>query len=347
MSSRLNDAYQTLGLPQGSTLELVKKSHRDLVKQWHPDKFQESQQKLDATKRISEINAAYSYLTSIKRKSHNYTKSTTQRKPPNQNPTTPDSVGFKSTKESSKSTFDKKRRTQKKEPDFQFKQSKINSILSQLTRKRNLHKLLSHKKKHNSETKRIIEKERESWVKLRTKYDERTRIGLYRSFFNAVFFGRIIHFTSSSNLPGNFTIRDKYEIDLRHNLINDQLFYAINKGLNIILKNIIGFFTVVLFLYITLLHYGFGIIKSIEAYMLIEIGVLFQASLLFIPDNLFQRSMLWKYRHLEKREIQETFKNRTFPKTVNRIKHIMLSLKYILLFAYMYWFITGLEFNLI
>ncbi len=137
-------------------------------------------------------------------------------------------------------------------------------------------------------------------------------------------------------------MQEKYEIDLRHNLINDQIFYAINKGLNVLLKYLFGAFSVILFVFIMLMYYGYGIIPTLEQFLWLETGVFVQASLLFIPDNLLQRGMLWKFRHLQKNEIPETFKNRLFPGKWNRLKQVVLSTKYIVLFLYLHFFVRQL-----
>lgn len=348
MLSKLHQSYEKLGLPQGSSLEVVKKVHRDLVKKWHPDTYASNQEKRDATEKISEINAAYTYIKSIKNRARPEGKA--QTKSPAKTQSTYSSSAKTSHKRSAASSNQNPRtdpktnasQNRKKEKTYtqnEFVPSKIDQLLSKLTGKRILNHLHKHKRKHQNSSYRIVEKERAAWVKLREKYDDRTRLGLYRSFFNALVFGRIIYFqTASSALSSSFSMRDKYEIDLRHSLINDNLFYIINKGINIFLKYVIGILCLIQFFYFTLLFYGYNRIASVEEYLQIEFAVIILLCILIIPDNLFQRSMLWKYRHLEKQEIQDTFKGRKLPKKMNFLKHILITVKYVCIFGYLFWF---------
>lgn len=346
MLSKLHQSYEKLGLPQGASLDVVKKTHRELVKKWHPDTFSSAQEKDIATVKISEINAAYTYLKSIKNRTRNDSKSQNQTKTQ-----TASSVHSKTksanratssnkkTETSAHSTNQKKRKKATSAQQKEFVPSKIDQWLSKLTGKRTLKNLNKNKNKRQNDFKRVVEKERAAWIKLREKYDDRTRLGLYRSYFNALFFGKIIYFQSATSaLSSSFSLRDKYEIDLRHSLINDNLFYIVNKGINIFLKYVFGILSILLFVYFTLMFYGYNRIASVDEYLKIEFAVILLLCLLILPDNLFQRSMLWKYRHLEKKEIQDTFKGRKLPKKMNFFKQILITVKYLSIFGYLFWF---------
>ncbi len=58
-------AYSILGLRIGASQDEIKQAYRDLVKIWHPDRFTDVEQKLQAEEKIKQINAAYEKLKSI------------------------------------------------------------------------------------------------------------------------------------------------------------------------------------------------------------------------------------------------------------------------------------------
>jgi curved DNA-binding protein CbpA len=56
--------YDTLDIPREASAEQIKRSHRRLVKLYHPDKFPSGSAKhAESEKRIREINEAYSVLS--------------------------------------------------------------------------------------------------------------------------------------------------------------------------------------------------------------------------------------------------------------------------------------------
>ncbi|TNE70968.1 J domain-containing protein [bacterium] len=342
MESRLHKAYETLGLPSGSSLETIKRKHRELVKIWHPDKHQHHDEKHRANAKIAEINAAYAYLRSIKERTTKRKKQdpTTAERPKQSTSHTANSApSFSQATTNQKKAKTKTNTSRQNRYGTSFQQSKLDSILSGLQNRFSYWQLKKKREIRKDKWRKMMESERAYWVKLREKYDERTRVGLYRSLFNALVFGRIIQFESGSTALGLFTIQEKYEIDLRHNLINDQIFYSINKGLNLLLKYVFGGFSLLLFFYLTLMYYAYGKIPTLDDYLLLQMGVVTQASLLFIPDNLFQRGLLWKYRHLRKMEIQQTFANKTLPGKWNKIIQVAFLIKYAALFLYLSFFL--------
>ncbi|MEH2130875.1 MAG: DnaJ domain-containing protein [Nostoc sp.] len=60
----INDAYEILGLEPGASQAQVKRTYRQLVKIWHPDRFVDQKQKQEAEEKIKLINAAYNKLKS-------------------------------------------------------------------------------------------------------------------------------------------------------------------------------------------------------------------------------------------------------------------------------------------
>ena len=56
--------YDTLDIPREASAEHIKRSHRRLVKLYHPDKFPSgSAKQTESEKRIRDINQAYSVLS--------------------------------------------------------------------------------------------------------------------------------------------------------------------------------------------------------------------------------------------------------------------------------------------
>lgn len=54
--------FTTLGLPIGATFDEIKAAYRDLMKKYHPDRFQDASQKKNAEERSMKINDAYDYF---------------------------------------------------------------------------------------------------------------------------------------------------------------------------------------------------------------------------------------------------------------------------------------------
>jgi TPR repeat protein len=63
MTEEIQDWYRILGLEPGSSVEVVKRTYRNLVKQWHPDQFQgHSAKTREANERLKDIIPAYENL---------------------------------------------------------------------------------------------------------------------------------------------------------------------------------------------------------------------------------------------------------------------------------------------
>ena len=58
------DPWKTLGVRQGSSAEDVKRAYHNLVKKYHPDRFQDAAAKELADEKLKEINQAYEEITS-------------------------------------------------------------------------------------------------------------------------------------------------------------------------------------------------------------------------------------------------------------------------------------------
>ena len=57
------DYYKILGVRRNANKKDVKKAYKDLAKKWHPDKFQEENEKKIAEKKFMDIAAAYEVLS--------------------------------------------------------------------------------------------------------------------------------------------------------------------------------------------------------------------------------------------------------------------------------------------
>lgn len=55
--------YEVLGVKQGASLEEIKRAYRELVKQYHPDKYKDNPLADLAEEKLREINEAYDILT--------------------------------------------------------------------------------------------------------------------------------------------------------------------------------------------------------------------------------------------------------------------------------------------
>ncbi|MBK5253665.1 MAG: J domain-containing protein [Peptostreptococcaceae bacterium] len=58
----MKDAYEVLGVSKNASTEEIKKAYRDLVKRYHPDKYQNNPLADLAEEKLQEINEAYDYL---------------------------------------------------------------------------------------------------------------------------------------------------------------------------------------------------------------------------------------------------------------------------------------------
>ena len=73
--------YEVLGIKQGATQEEIKSAYRKLVKQYHPDQYNDNPLQDLATQKLTEINEAYNMLlkdgNSDYSSSNNYSSSST------------------------------------------------------------------------------------------------------------------------------------------------------------------------------------------------------------------------------------------------------------------------------
>lgn len=58
----MRDPYEVLGIPQGASEDEIKAAYRELVKKYHPDKYQNNPLADLAEEKLREVNEAYEYL---------------------------------------------------------------------------------------------------------------------------------------------------------------------------------------------------------------------------------------------------------------------------------------------
>ena len=59
----MNNPWKTLGVSEGASQEEIKQAYRKLAKKYHPDRYANSPMKVEAEKKMREINEAYDYLS--------------------------------------------------------------------------------------------------------------------------------------------------------------------------------------------------------------------------------------------------------------------------------------------
>jgi DnaJ-class molecular chaperone len=62
---RINEYKKLFNVEQNTDLKTLKTTYRNLVKEWHPDKFQEEDDKTEAELKSRQIIDAYHFLVSI------------------------------------------------------------------------------------------------------------------------------------------------------------------------------------------------------------------------------------------------------------------------------------------
>ena len=67
---RILDSRKLFGITKEADLAELKSLYRNLMKEWHPDKFQDEEQKAHADIKSKEIISAYHFLVSISPETH-------------------------------------------------------------------------------------------------------------------------------------------------------------------------------------------------------------------------------------------------------------------------------------
>lgn len=68
----MNNPYEVLGIREGASKEEIRTAYLDLVKKYHPDKYQDNPLADLAEEKLQEVNEAYDYLTKQQPQSGGY-----------------------------------------------------------------------------------------------------------------------------------------------------------------------------------------------------------------------------------------------------------------------------------
>lgn len=367
--AKLEDSYKTLGLPKGASFEEVHKARRSLAMKWHPDRYQDSTAKKRANRNIQEINAAYAHIKKVKslrnRTStstssvHRTATATRNRSSNRQKGTSTNATGTRSGSAGKRANYtyrytsanqsgkQRKKRThqnkssqeeQKKKqngsPGYkvngEFNRSNLEEILTRKNNERLKKGLARKKSKRVAKMRKRIQQEREEWIRRYEEFRNRSRIGMYRSLINTLLFGKMgIKTTTTTSLGAPLAQDQKHNIEVRHSLIQDHIFYCINKGLNLLLKFTLGIVFGLQLIYNIYQNFFYGyFLGSTGEFIFAQVMVFVQLGLLLIPDNLYQRYLLWKFQNLDISRIRPTFKNRKLPNPFEEQKNKLTVAKY-------------------
>ena len=349
-----------MGLRYGASMSDVKRARRALARQWHPDLYPNPDEHEIAERRIKKINAAYETITRVKQRRAGSTNTDT---------------GSRSTRKSSaksrrsrRSSAYSKQRSQSKQQQKQrqksyssnqnsyragsqqrestatgsagsathsFQHSRLDRWLSRISNWTAKKQLNFRREKRIRKMQKRIEQERKLWINRYEEYKKSSRIGLYKSLFNALLFGRIERMISSKehgrSLQG-FSMQDKYELDLHFSIIQDRIFYAMNKGVNLFLKYALGIMFAIQFIYNIYTNFFQGrFYGNTSEFMWAQLLVTLLFAILLLPDNLYQRFLLWKFRNVPFERAKELFDGERLPGKYDRIKSYLLAGKYAVL----------------
>ena len=354
----INDCYKLLGLSPDAGPQELREAHRRLVKEWHPDRFAHDPQKQkEAEKKFKEINKAYHHArnfagirhatrkassggqgsqyrnksgASSSRSNTGYTSQTNyQRRQKSQSrKQTTNSAPNPKTRESRK-----KARPGKQE----FRRNWLDDKLNRINRYFQLKHLANRRKRNESKIEKELRQAEKIYERKREDMENRTRVGMYRSWFNQLVFRILARFKGGDSLKqglGSYNPSQKYEVEVRHRLIQDQIFYAINNHFNLFLKYLVGFYLGFRFLYNVSASFYMGyMIASPSTFIASQLILLGIMTLLFLPDSLYQRIVLWKYRSISMRQIHEYFAGRKLPSPWNFWKNIIITGKYVVVIS--------------
>ncbi len=343
MPKSISELYQILGVPVGSDADILKKRHRDLVRKWHPDRFTDAIQKEQAEKKLAQINAAYHRLKKVKSRNINKahspksaTKTSGNKRSRRDNAKYADSETKRNTYSNTKT-----KRRPARDSRMTFEQTWLDRKLTVINNRMQQAYLQRRKDSYGEDQEKEIEKQEAFWFQKRKAWYGKTRVGLYNSFLNYLIFGNLENLMnqkeSTATSLGSYNLRDKYELEIRHNIIRDRLFYAVNRTPNIILKYIFGIAILSLFIINISEFFVMGrIVGSLYDFLSLQIFVLGLFALLVFPDNLYQRFLLWKYRNLESNEVDKVFKNKKLPSPWQAVLYAILIPKYSLLTLFVF-----------
>ena len=347
---KVTEYYKLLGISPDAGPEEIKRAHRRLVKQWHPDLYTDPAKQKEAQQKLIQINKAYQYAKTFSQIRHAARQATyTTRKANNrasgkrrssyarshstrnkQQTGNQKSYGTSRTSSSGSASNYTHNGARQSGVRRNWLDEKIHR-LSRYLQFRNLSRRRQRNEKNINDELRKAERINQ---RKRMNMHARTRVGMYRSRFNQLVF-RIISFfsggdTLKTDLAG-YNASRKYEVEIRHRLIEDRIFYSVNNSFNFTLKYIFGVFLGMQFIYNIYISFFMGrMIADPVTFFSAQLIVTGIAVLLFIPDSLFQRLVLWQYRKIPLNQISEYFSGRKLPSPWNFWKHVVIGAKYTL-----------------
>ena len=366
MKSNLKDSYRILGLSYGASMDEVKKAWRKLARKWHPDVHQDEHERLLAENRIKQINAAFSHIKAVKKrstkyrrkakrssqtaeagaknskrdksrehKSRRYKKRYAQSSRQTKSKTQSNSSYKKTRKQSGnqkQSNYNKKKQTRTNGSDFNKEQAAPNSFFARLKQRwKDFRQKRAKKRAH--EQKKRLNRERAKWQERYDKYKSDHRIGFYKSPFNRLMFGYLERWFSKNpqktSSMKSFSIDEKQLQDLQYSMVKSDLFYSVNTGANVFLKYALGF--IFCFQFISNIHLNYfrgTFYGSAPEFMGAQLIIGALLLILFLPDTLFQRYVLWKYRNISLTRTRKLFFNKYLPHRYERLKNHLLIAKY-------------------
>jgi hypothetical protein len=337
--------------------------------QWHPDRHSTNSAKLaEAETRIKEINAAFTYLKRIKSISSRRNRSKTRSYKSRQKSYQSQSNGYSSNSSGSRSqtkkrtyssgsksrsngkssTHSKRKSTSQKTQQRQSRKTEVeltwfDRLMTRATNWRLARNMEYSRDRNIRSSSNQIHKERKRWKDAKKKFHNNTRIGVYSSLFNAMVFGKLERKQSSENGQttslGGYNANDKYDIIVRHSIIRDHIFYSFNRGLNLFFKYSLCIILVVQILFLIYQNFRWGTFWG-DTWEFVgnQTMVLGMLAVLFLPDNLYQRYLLWHFRNLSLKKVRKLFKDKRLPQPYEYYKNWMLVGKYSLLSGLIWFF---------
>jgi curved DNA-binding protein CbpA len=361
---QLENAYRTLGLRPGASFDEIKRARRRLAMKWHPDRHSTNPKRLsEAESRIKEINAAYSYLKRIKntsarrnqQRSRSSSKSYAYQRTQQQHQSYTRQRRSKSYQQSSADQSRKQQQRNRRQEskastsndsnrraksDKNFDQTWFDRLATRITNWRFQRGLSGSRKRKVRNMYKQINKERKRWKEDREKFQRNTRVGVYSSLFNALVFGKLVQNQDNQTTSlGGYNANDKYDIILRHSIIRDYIFYAFNRGFNLFFKYTLCILFISQILLLIYQNFRYGIFwGEVGEFVANQSMVITMLAVLFLPDNLYQRYLLWNFRNVSLKRVRQLFKNKRLPEPHEYYKNWMLIGKYSMISGLIWFF---------
>jgi hypothetical protein len=291
------EALRVLELPLPAGWERVKKRQRELVKAYHPDRYQTEGEIETAHHRMAEINRAVHHLKRLYE------------------------CGLLSAQDAPARTVHRspKKTTPGKQNPLQREERPPASTTKPSSKIDETHQQRLGRIRNKAVSREALE---QRFIKHRTrvigKYEQAVRESIFRRFFDR-----------NNKLPSTSNPQNLYERYVRFRKIQNTLFYAINRPLNVVLKYSGLLYTIVLLLRAFLNHFYKGTLVYqpelfFEKLLICSAGIF----LLAMPDYLFRLAVTWRYRDPYHRFYEVLLQKGVFSGKMAASFHAFLVLKY-------------------